>query len=106
MEHPTYEPLPENQEDLNLPATKADLQNLATKGELKAEISILREEMNERFSELPTKEDFSRLLSVVDGLAGEVRTYNQERAAEGARLERIENWIKKAAKTVNVPFEL
>ena len=85
---------------------QAELQNFATKAELKAEMTILREAMNERFSELPRREDFSRLLSVVDGLAGEVKTYNQERAAEGARLERIENWIKKAARAVNVPFEL
>ncbi len=97
----TYEPIIED-ENLDAPATRADLKNLATK----AELAVLRQEMNERFDSLPTKADFSQLLASVDTLAGQVQTYNAERAAEGARLSRIENWIREASKTVNIPFEL
>ena len=85
---------------------KAEVAKLATKEELKAEIQILREEMNERFNDLPTREDFSTLLSSVDGLIIEVKKYNTERASETYRLDRTEQWIKKAADVIKVPFEL
>lgn len=118
MEDTIYEPINEN-ENLNLPATKGDLQalekelrtTLATKDDLKrlatkTELELLRQDMNEKFANLPTKEDFSQLLTVVDKLVGEVKTYNDERNVETHRLKRLEDWTKKASKTVNVPFEL
>jgi len=89
MTNPTYEPIPDN---LNEPATKGDLQ-------------ILAGELNERFNNLPTKEDFSQLVNSVDKLAGQVQTYNSERSAETLRLERIEKWIEKASGVINVPIE-
>lgn len=70
MEHTTYEPIHEN---LNEPATHDDLQ-------------IFAGEIGERFSNLPTREDFSQLLNSVDRLAGQVQTYNAERSAETLRL--------------------
>lgn len=105
MDNTTYEPIPD---DLTMPATKGDLTNLATKAELnatKAELVLLRQDMNDNFANLPSKEDFSQLLITVDKLAGEVKTYNEERSVEGARLERIETWIKKAADAINIPIQ-
>jgi hypothetical protein len=89
MTNPTYEPI---SEDPSLPASKSDLQ-------------ILASELGERFENLPTREDFSQLLSSVDKLAGEVRIYNTERSAETHRIERIEKWIKEAAEVTGVPIE-
>jgi hypothetical protein len=89
MSDTTYEPI---REDVALPATKGDLQ-------------ILAAGIEERFDNLPTREDFSQLLSSVDKLAGGVQIYNAERSAESERLRRIEEWIKKASQTINVPIE-
>jgi len=89
MTNPTYEPIPDN---FNEPATKGDLY-------------LFRQETNERLENLPTKEDFSQLINSVDKLAGQIQTYNAERGAETHRLERIEKWIEKASKQINVPIE-
>ena len=51
------------------------------------------------------REDFSQLVSSVDKLTGQVQTYNAEKSAETHRLERIEKWIEKASKEINVPIE-
>jgi hypothetical protein len=98
MSDTTYEPF--NPED-NAPATKGDLKNLATK----TEQELLRHDINENLGALPTKENFNGLLVSVDRIAGQIQTYNAERAAEGARIERIEKWIEKAAEKINVPIE-
>lgn len=98
MSDTTYEPF--NPEDI-LPATKGNLKNLATK----TEQELLRHDINEKLGSLPTKEDFNGLLVSVDRLVGQVQTFNAERAAEGARIERIEKWIEKAAEKINVPIE-
>ena len=98
MDNTTYEPIPD---DLTMPVTKGDITNLVTK----AEFALLRSDMNDNFANLPSKADFSQLLTTVDKLAGEVKTYNEERNVEGARLVRIETWIKKAAEAINIPIE-
>lgn len=98
MDNTTYEPIPD---DLTMPVTKGDIANLANK----AELALLQKDMNDHFANLPSKEDFSQLLTTVDKLAGEVKTYNEERSVEGARLERIETWIKKAAEAINIPIQ-
>lgn len=84
MADTTYEPIIEI-EDLNAPVTKGDLKNLSTK----TEIELFRQDINERLENLPTKEDFSQLLTVVDKLVGEVKTYNDERNVETHRLKRL-----------------
>lgn len=99
MNNPTYEPINENL-DL-LPATKEDIKNLASKTDLE----LLRQDINEKFARLPTTEDFSQLLSTVDQLVGQVKTYNAERSAETHRLERLENWAGRAAGIINAPIE-
>ncbi len=90
MSNPTYEPIREN---LSEPATKADLR-------------ILAGEIGEQLANLPTREDFSQLLTAVDKLAGQTETYNHERSAETHRLERLESWAKKVSATINIPIEL
>lgn len=102
MENMTYEPLPEN---LNQPATKGDVVHLATKSELQAEIKILCQEMNARFNELPTKADYHQLLNTMDDIVKEMRGYNQERAVESHRLERLEKHAKAVGKAVQIEFE-
>jgi hypothetical protein len=89
MTNTTYEPIHENLSD---PATRGDLQ-------------ILTAEMGERLNNLPTRDDFNLLLSSVDRLTGQVKTYNQERGTETNRLERLETWAKKVSETINVPIE-
>ena len=71
----------------------------------KGDLYLFKQEINEKLETLPNKDDFHKLLSSVDGLTGQVKTYNDERSAEGARLERIENWIKKAAEAIKIPVE-
>lgn len=100
MTNPTYEPIDEN-ENLNLPATRGDLLSLATKTDLE----FFRQEINEKLDNLPTKEDFSQLLNSVDRLAGQVENSNTEKTVEIHRLERIEKWIKKAGQVINLPAE-
>mgnify|MGYP003393736322 CR=1 FL=1 len=102
MSETIYEPFPD--EEMSTPVTKGDIKNLATKTELKAELEFLRQTIKEEMAELPTKEDFSRLLNGVDKMTGQIKVYNDERSMEGTRLERIENWIKKAADAINIPI--
>lgn len=102
MSETIYEPFPD--EEMSTPVTKGDLRKLATKTELKAELEILRLTLTKKIAELPTKEDFSRLLNGVDKMTGQIKIYNDERSMEGTRLERIENWIKKAADAINIPI--
>lgn len=101
----TYEPVREN-ENLNLPATKGDLQELRATMATKAELELFRQDMNEKLDNLPTKDDFDKLLTSVDKLVGTVNTYNDERSAETHRLKRLEDWVKEASRKVNIPFEL
>ena len=98
MNNPTYEPINEN---LDLPATKGDIKNLASKTDLE----LLSQDINDKFTSLPTVEDFRQLLSTVDKLVGQVNTYNTERNAEAHRLERLESWAGQAAETINVLIE-
>jgi hypothetical protein len=77
MDDTTYEPIRDEMGTASQPATRGDLQILATG-------------INERFNLLPTKDDFSQLMTSVDRLAGEVKIYNSERTAESERLRRIE----------------
>ena len=81
MNNPTYEPIREN---LSEPATKGDLQ-------------IFAAEIGEQLANLPTREDFSQLLTAVDKLTGQVQTYNAERSAETHRLERLEDWVQEGS---------
>ena len=61
--------------------------------------------VDSRLENMPSKDDFNLLINSVDGLATQVKTYNDERAVEGARLDRIEKWIKKASSKINVPIK-
>lgn len=77
----------------------------ASESPTKGDLYLFRQEIFEKLETLPDKEEFHRLLESVDALTGQVKTYNTERSAEGARLERIENWIKKAAEAIKIPVE-
>ncbi len=100
MENPTYEPIKEN---LDEPATKGDL--AVVQAELKAEMEIMRQEINNNFAELPTKQDYHRLLSTMDAIVKEMRLSNEERAAESHRFERLEKYAKTVGKVIKIEFE-
>ena len=72
MDDTIYDPVPE------------DLNKAATKGDLK----LLSINLEGRLENIPTKTDFNELLTLVDKFARQVKTYNEERSVEGARIER------------------
>ncbi len=76
MNNPTYEPINEN---LDFPATKGDIKNLASKTDL----GLLRHDINDKFTRLPTVEDFRQLLSTVDKFS-RASEYIQYRAKRGS----------------------
>ena len=100
MENPTYEPI---KEKLDEPATKGDLAGV--QAELKAEMEIMRQEITNNFAELPTRADYHRLLSAMDGVVKEIRLANEERAVESHRFERLEEYAKTVGKVIKIEFE-
>lgn len=113
-----YELIPED-ENLQIPATKGDLlamekgieEKFATKTELKFEIQVLRDDMNEKFNQVEERfnsldEKIDKLYNVVDNLAGQVQTYNQERAVETHQLSIITTHSKKVGEKIGIPLEL
>jgi len=73
-------------EDLEQFATKKDLEQFATKGDL----FLLREELLGIIKELPSKEDFSDLLSSVDNYAKKVDTYFMETLSLKSQFNRFQ----------------
>lgn len=79
-----YEPIDEYDHS---PATKGDLKNL-----------------EKRFTALEQK--FDKLYNLVDGFAGEVKTYNEERTSETYQISLIRDWAKKVGEKIGIPIEL
>ncbi len=65
-----------------------------------------KQEMEERFSELPTKQNFSNLQTSVDSYAKKADLYYQEMAVMRHRMERMEDWIKLAAPKLGVEYKV
>lgn len=65
---------------------------------------VTKEELDERIANLPTKEDFHNLVSVIDGYAKQVSETNQEIIVLGEKANRIESWVQKAAPKIGVEY--
>lgn len=105
-------------EQLKNLATKEDLKGFATKEDLKVidsrvadlqrfvqENLVTKQELDKRFDELPTREDFSKVLNAVDGIAKQFKDQADEQSANASRSERMEAWIIKAAHKIGVEYK-
>jgi hypothetical protein len=91
---------------------KDELAKLVTKDELDQKLNILREklvtkdELDERFKNVATKEDIAILINTVDAYMKETKTFNDEKLILQDNQKRVEDWVKKAAPTVGIPYEI
>ena len=65
---------------------------------------VTKQELAELKSELPSRDDFSRLQTSVDGIAREYKTISQELTVVGERTSRMEGWIMKAAAKLGLDY--
>lgn len=99
-------------EELKSLATKEDLKGLATKEELNSIKTFLykemptKREMEERFTELPTKKDFNLLQMSVDAYAKQSKDYYQEVTVLVAKVSRMEVWIKEASPKLGIKYQV
>jgi len=66
---------------------------------------VTREEFDNRFDELPTRADFSRLQTSVDGIAKQFQEQKQEQTVGAERSSRMEAWIIKAATKIGLEYK-
>lgn len=66
------------------------------------QVFATRDEIKEMIVPLTTRDDFSDLQTAVDGYAKKADTYFQELAALRSKVNRLEEWITKIAKKVNI----
>ena len=66
---------------------------------------VTKAELDERLANLPTKEDFQNLSSLIDGYSKQVTDFNQEKIILGERTSQIEEWVQKAAPKVGVEYK-
>lgn len=66
---------------------------------------MTRVEIEERFDQLPTREDFNQLQISVDGIAKQFQDQKQEQVIGTARALRMEAWIIKAANKIGVEYK-
>ena len=62
-------------------------------------------ELRERIDNLPSKEDFSKLVSAVDSCAQRADTYFQEMLVLARKVDRLEKWIHQIAEKVGLQLE-
>ena len=86
---------------------KQDLQGQITgiKSFLYKEMPTKRE-MEKRFAELPTKQDFNLLQVSVDAYAKQSKDYYQEVTVVVAKVNRIEAWIKEASPKLGIKYQV
>jgi hypothetical protein len=65
---------------------------------------VTKQELDEKFENLPTKADFSNLVSTIDGYAKQVNDTNQEILILGEKANRIESWVRQAATKIGVEY--
>lgn len=66
------------------------------------QVFATKEEIKEMITPLTTKEDFSDLQISIDNYAKKADTYFQELAALRSKINRLEEWITKIAKKVDI----
>ena len=65
---------------------------------------VTRAELDERLSNLPTKEDFQNLVTTVDGYARNVKEVGEEIVVLGEKANRLEAWAKQAGTKLGVEY--
>lgn len=83
----------------NLDNRVAEVQNFVQ------ENLVTKQEFDKRFDELPTRDDFSQLLTSVDGIAKQFQTQADEQSIKASRSKRMEDWIIKAAPKIGVEYK-
>ncbi|MCX6745881.1 MAG: hypothetical protein NTX00_02565 [Candidatus Parcubacteria bacterium] len=66
------------------------------------QVFATRDEIKEMIAPLTTRDNFSDLQTAVDSYAKKADTYFQELAALRSKVNRLEEWITKIAKKVNI----
>jgi endo-1,4-beta-mannosidase len=69
-----------------------------------AQNMVTREQLDERIANLPTKNDFQNLISVIDGYSKQMNDFGQEKIILGGRTSRVETWVKQAAEKIGVEY--
>jgi uncharacterized protein DUF2730 len=64
-----------------------------------------KQEIEEKFETLPTKDDFHQLQRSVEGIASRYENHDQEIIVIGERTSRMEKWIQTAAKKIGVTYK-
>ncbi len=65
---------------------------------------VTRQEFEDRFADLPTKQDFHNLMSTVDGYAKQVKDTGDEIVILGEKANRLETWAKLVANKLGVEY--
>ena len=66
---------------------------------------VTKQEFEERFETLPTREDSHQLLTAVDGIAKEFKDQGEEILAISDRTSRMEAWITQAAQKIGLDYK-
>jgi len=66
---------------------------------------VTRQEFDERFETVPTRQDFHVLQVSVDGIAKQYKNTDQELTIVGERTSRMESWIIKAAAKIGLDYK-
>ncbi len=85
------------EKDMKSFARKKDLYNFPTMGDMDRGFEKLR-------SELADKKYIDKIINAVDGLAKQVKDFNQEMPAVKEQVQGINDWIKKVEPKVGVPY--
>jgi len=70
-----------------------------------SEHMVTKQEIEERFETLPTKQDFHQLQESMDGIARLFTTQQPEFVVIGERTSRMEKWILKAAQKIGIDYK-
>ena len=65
---------------------------------------LTKQDFEEFRSEAPTRADFAKLLSSVDGIARSFITTEQELRITSARTLQMEDWIRRAASKLGITY--
>jgi len=56
--------------------------------------------------ELKFDEKFDKVMTVLDGIAQNMKDYHEEATVNRSRLERMEEWVKQAAQKIGVEYKV
>jgi Tfp pilus assembly protein PilO len=65
---------------------------------------VTKEEFHDKLADLPTKADFSNLVSTVDGYAKQAKDTSDEIIILGEKANRLESWAKQVAGRLGVEY--